>query len=696
MSTATHCPYCAFQCAILIEGMVAGDATVAGDPSFPVNRGRLCVKGFTSTELIQHPDRLLYPLVRNERGVLERASWADALAYTARALRAVQERHGPEAVGVFGSGALTNEKAYSLGKFARVVLRTPNIDYNGRYCMSSAAAASIRALGIDRGLPFPVEDMAGADVILLAGGNLAETMPPITQHLDAQRARGGRLILVDPRRSATASGATLHLAPIPGTDTALANGLLHILIRDQRIDRDFVQHRTEGFERVRATVGGYWPTRVERITGVGEAQLEEAARTLGEARSVMILTGRGPEQQSRGVANVLAYINLALALGAPGRPCSGYGCVTGQGNGQGGREHGQKADQLPGYRSITDPAAREHVAGVWGVPVDSLPGPGRSAYEMLSTLGDAGAVRALLVVGSNPVVSSPDADAIDRRFRRLDFLAVSDFFLSETATLADVVFPSAQWAEEEGTMTNLEGRVIRRRQAFSPPAEVRSDLEMLAGLAAAMGEGPRFPAATPAEVFEELRRASAGGPADYAGITYERMEREQGVFWPCPSEDHPGTPRLFADGFPTPTTRARFHPVRHEAPQEEPDAEFPLYLTTGRLLAHYQSGTQTRRVPRLVEMAPCPSAQVHPAVASTLGLRHGDQVVLRTRRASARFRLEVVATIREDTVFLPFHWGGAAGANRLTHPALDPVSRMPDFKVCAVRLENPSRAGAGS
>jgi assimilatory nitrate reductase catalytic subunit len=696
MITATHCPYCALQCATHIDGSGPSDATVAGDPSFPVNRGRLCVKGFTAPETLRHPDRLLHPLARNLRGELVRVSWEEAIARTASAIRATQGRFGRESVGVYGSGALTNEKAYALGKFARTVLRTPNIDYNGRYCMSSAAAASIRALGIDRGLPFPLEDLEGAEVILLAGGNLAETMPPITQFLEAQRARGGKLIVVDPRHSATAVMASTHLALTPGSDTALANGLLHILVRDQAIDRAYVESRTEGFDRVRATVGGYWPDRVERITGIPAATLEETAQLLARARSVIVLTGRGPEQQARGVENTLAYINLALALGAVGKPFSGYGCVTGQGNGQGGREHGQKADQLPGYRSLLDPDAREHVARVWGVSPDSLPGAGSSAYEMLSTMGEPSGVRALLVVGSNPVVSSPAADQIEERMRALDFLAVSDFFLSETADLADVVFPSAQWAEEEGTMTNLEGRVILRRRAFPPPAEVRTDLQMLAALSAELGEGERLKATCAREVFDELRRASAGGPADYSGITYERIDRENGVFWPCPDEAHPGTPRLFQDGFPTPSGRARFHAVRHQAPAEEPDAEYPLYLTTGRLLGHYQSGTQTRRVKRLVEMAPCPAAQLNPAVARRFGLHDGGQVVLSTRRASGRFRVQVVPSIREDTVFLPFHWGGSLGANRLTHPALDPVSRMPDFKVCAVRVEHPSTAGDGS
>lgn len=695
MAVATHCPYCAFQCAVEVHGDTAAGASLSGDEHFPVNRGRMCVKGYTAAELLTHPERLLTPLVRDAAGELRPASWEEALRAAAEGIAAAQSRHGRAAAGVYGSGSLTNEKAYALGRFARAVLGTPNIDYNGRYCMSSAAAASIRALGIDRGIPFPIEDLAGADLVLLAGGNLLETMPPIALHLEAQRANGGRLIVVDPRRTPTAAAADLHLAPTPGTDVALANGLLHLLIRDGGIDDAYIRERTEGFDRVRAAVGAYWPERVERLTGIPEFSLARAAEMLASARSVVVLTGRGPEQQARGVTNVLGYINLALALGMVGRRCAGYGCVTGQGNGQGGREHGQKADQLPGYSSLTDPIARARVGAVWGIDPEEIPGPGRSAFEMLSTLGEPDGVRALLVMGSNPVVSSPDADLIESRFRRLDFLVVSDFFLSETAALADVVFPSAQWAEEEGTMTNLEGRVIRRRRAFPPPSGVWTDLQILAGLAAALGRADRFPTAEPRELFEELRWASAGATADYAGITYERIEREGGVFWPCPSEMHPGTPRLFADGFPTPNGRARFHPVRYDAAAEGTDTEFPLLLTTGRLLAHYQSGTQTRRVDRLMGITSVPTAEISPAVARRLGVRSGEQVLVRTRRGSASFPVRIEAGIREDTVFLPFHWGGVQGANRLTNPALDPISRMPEFKVCAVRLERYSSNGEG-
>jgi assimilatory nitrate reductase catalytic subunit len=683
--TPTHCPYCALQCGMQLRRTPDG-LDVAGDPAFPVSRGALCVKGWSAASLLTHGDRLRTPLVRDPGGRLVPASWDDALDRAAAALRDTRARHGADATGVFGGGSLTNEKSYLLGKFARVALGTSNIDYNGRFCMSSAAAAGIKAFGLDRGLPFPLADIAGAGAILLAGSNIAETMPPVMQYLDRHRQGDGALIVVDPRCTPTARTATLHLQPAPGTDIALANGLLHILIRDNLIDEDYLRRRTNGFARVRAVAATYWPQRVERITGVPEAAIARAAHLLAAASSAMVLTSRGAEQHARGVDTTLAYINIALALGQVGKSCGGYGCITGQGNGQGGREHGQKADQLPGYRRIDDPEDRRHIAEVWGVTPASLPGRGKSAYELLSTLGQEDGVRALFLMGSNPVVSAPNAQLIESRLRALDTLIVCDFFLSETAALADVVLPSAQWAEESGTTTNLEGRVLLRRAACAPPAGVRTDIEILCGLADRLGAGAKFPFTSPRDVFDELRRASAGGPADYAGITYEKIEAQQGVFWPCPAEEHPGTPRLFGDRFPTPTGRARMHAVRHGAPAEDLDAEFPIYLTTGRTLAHYQSGTQTRRVPELMRLAPVPFAEMHPRLARRHRLADGDMVTLATRRGEARFTVRVTTTIREDTVFVPFHWSDSASANRLTNPALDPISRMPEFKVCAVRV----------
>ena len=684
-SSATHCPYCALQCGIHLTEGPAGIGVV-GNQKFPVNEGGLCVKGWSAASILDHPDRLRAPLIRRPSGRLEPATWEAALRHIASRFNDVQRRYGPDAVAVLGGGSLTNEKAYLLGKFARVALGTANIDYNGRFCMSSAAAAQSMAFGVDRGLPFPIADIAEADAILLVGSNVAETMPPIMRYFERQQERGGKLIVADPRRTPTAEWATCHLPLRPGSDAALANGLLHVLVRDGLVDQDYIRNRTEDFEEVRRVVAAYWPERVEKLTGVPERLLIDSARLLATAGRVMVLTARGPEQQAQGVNNTLAYINLALALGGVGKPASGFGTLTGQGNGQGGREHGQKADQLPGYRRIDDPAAREHVAAVWGVPASAIPAAGLSACRLLESIGIDNGVRAMFVMGSNLAVSAPDGIRVEARLRALDCLVVADFFLSETASLAEVVLPSAQWAEEDGTMTNLEGRVIRRCRAMDPPAGVKTDLDILCALAVALGKRQFFQFAGPRDVFDELRRASAGGPADYSGITYERLEAD-GVFWPCPSVDHPGTPRLFAETFPTRSGRARFHPVVHQTPADDRDADHPLYLTTGRLLAHYQSGTQTRRVAELQEAAGGAVVEMHPATARRHALTDGGGVALTTRRGTGTFMLRLTPAIREDTVFLPFHWGGEQSANRLTSAALDPTSEMPEFKVCAVRAD---------
>ncbi|MEU9160004.1 molybdopterin oxidoreductase family protein [Streptomyces sp. NPDC048424] len=683
-ATATHCPYCALQCGMnLRPGQGGSGVTVEERADFPVNRGALCGKGRTAPAVLSSRVRLTGPLVRTHAGRLEPATWEEALDAVAEGLARTGRAYGPDAVGVFGGGGLTNEKAYALGKFARVALRTSQIDYNGRFCMSSAAAAHQRAFGLDRGLPFPLEDIPRTGCVILVGSNLAETMPPALRYLTELKAAGGTLIVIDPRRTRTADQADLHLAPRPGTDLALALGLLHLVVAQGRTDEEFIAARTTGWEEARAAAMAHWPELVERITGVPVPKLREAVALFCAPENAMVLTARGPEQQSKGTDTVGAWINLCLATGRAGRPLSGYGCLTGQGNGQGGREHGQKADQLPGYRKLTDPAARAHVAEVWGVDPDDLPGPGRSAYELLDALGTD--VRALLLMGSNPVVSAPRAAHIEDRIRSLDFLAVADVVLSETAALADVVLPVTQWAEETGTTTNLEGRVLLRRRALTPPPGVRSDLDVLHGLAARMGIEKGFPTA-PEEVFEELRRASAGGPADYSGITYARIEAEQGVFWPCP-EGSAGTERLFLDRFATDDGRARFVPVSHRDADEVPDAEYPVLLTTGRVVAQYQSGAQTRRVDELNAAAPGPFVELHPRLAARIGAVDGSPLAVTSRRGRAVAPARITDTIRADTVFMPFHWPGEGRANTLTNPALDPVSRMPEFKVCAVRVE---------
>ncbi|MFE9177695.1 molybdopterin oxidoreductase family protein [Streptomyces sp. NPDC007126] len=691
-TTPTHCPYCALQCGMNLTPVEGGTVEVSDRADFPVNRGALCGKGRTAAAVLAPGARLTSPLVRSGDGALVPAGWDEALDRIARNLERTRARYGADALGVFGGGGLTNEKAYALGKFARVVLGTSQIDYNGRFCMSSAAAAGTRAFGLDRGLPFPLEDIPRTGCVILVGSNPAETMPPSLRYFTELRENGGTLIVVDPRRTKTAEQADLHLAPRPGTDLALALGMLHLVVAEGRVDEAYVEERTSGWEEARAAAMAHWPEHVERITGVSVPELREAVRLFCAPEAAMVLTARGPEQQAKGTDTVGAWINLCLATGRAGRPRSGYGCLTGQGNGQGGREHGQKADQLPGYRKLTDPAARRHVAEVWGVDPDSLPGPGRSAYELLDALGTD--IRSLLVMGSNPVVSAPRAAHVEGRLRSLDFLAVCDVVLSETAELADVVLPVTQWAEETGTTTNLEGRVLLRRRAISPPEGVRGDLEVLHALAGRLGVEKGFPV-DPEEVFEELRRASAGGPADYSGIDYRRLARENGVFWPCPAPPadgtgaapHPGTPRLFLDRFATDDGRARFAPVAHRPSAEEPDDAYPVLLTTGRVVAQYQSGAQTRRVAELNAAAPGPFVELHPRLAARLGAAEGDPLAVVSRRGRAVAPARITTAIRPDTVFMPFHWPGEGRANTLTNPALDPASRMPEFKVCAVRVE---------
>jgi assimilatory nitrate reductase catalytic subunit len=658
---------------------------IRADPEFPVNRGQMCIKGFTSAALLDHPARVRSPLLRTRGGKLAPVSWETALDFVATRLIGLRERYGSETLAAFGSGALTNEKAYLLGKFVRLVLRSPNIDYNGRYCMASAAAGQNRAFGIDRGLPFPVSDIAETQTLLLWGSNCAETMPPIMQWVFEQKNRGGKLIVVDPRHTDTARAASLHLQLTPGSDLALANGLLHLAIEEKLIDAEYIEARTEGFDALRRSVLTSHPAYVERLTGVPIEQQRSAVRMLAGATSSMILSGRGPEQQSKGTDTVLGLINLMLALGKVGKPASGYGCLTGQGNGQGGREHGQKADQLPGYRLIENAEHRAEVARVWGIDPSELPWKGKSAYELLDSLGPEGGIRALLVFGSNVAVASPNASNIIQKLQALDLLVVCDAFENETSASAHVVLPTAQWAEEEGTMTNLEGRVILRQRVQRPPPGVRTDIEVLGALAARLGRPQGFQFESPREVFDELRRATAGAKADYSGLTYEKLREHNGVFWPCPSVDHPGTPRLFADRFAHPTGRARFHAVPYRPAAELPDADYPFYFTTGRYKEHYNSGAQTRQVSALVDAKPEPRLQIHPHLAARLGVSDGEMLRVESRRGAVRFSVIVSHDIRPDTLFAPFHWGGRQAANLLTIPALDPQSRMPEFKVCAVR-----------
>jgi assimilatory nitrate reductase catalytic subunit len=681
----THCSFCGMQCGIQLK--VAGEKVVGFEPweEFPFNHGMLCPKGVKRYLQGDHPDRLLSCLRRTDAG-FEPMAYPDAVAETARRLTAIREKYGPDAIAVYGGASMVTEKAYVLGKFARIALGTRHIDYNGRLCMVSAGTAYKLTFGVDRATnPWP--DLAQADVILVAGSNTAECAPITTYYLWQCRERGGRIIVVDPRMTPISRNADLYLPVRPGTDLALFLGMLHVIVREGLVRRDFVDARTIGFEAVEASVAEWTPERAAEITGVRPTDIETAARWIGGTDRAMGLHARGIEHQSKGVENCLAMLNLFLATGNIGREGAGCMMITGQGNGQGGREHGQKCDQLPGMRSITDPEARRYIASVWGVPEESLPGPGLSAVEIMEAI-HRGEIKALLSMCFNPLVSLPDAGFTREALSKLEFFGIIDFFLCETAHHADIVFAGSLQEEDEGIICSAEGRVQKINKAVDPPGDARSDALIICDLARALGRGEFFdyPQGT-RDIYEELRVASRGGLADYYGITWERIEAEMGVFWPCPSLDHPGTPRLFADGrFSHPDGKAHMQVTAWREPGDPLDEHYPVLLTTGRVVSQYLSGTQTRRIGPLVDPYPEPKLEIHPTLAAAHGIADGDWVEVTTRRASMIIQAMVVRTIRPDTVFIPYHWPGQRSANRLTHRTIDPRSKIPEFKVSACRI----------
>jgi assimilatory nitrate reductase catalytic subunit len=686
---ATHCCFCGQQCGINLK--VKNNKVVGFEPreDFPFNRGKLCPKGVKRYMQNEHPDRLLYPLKRTDTGFV-RVSWDEALNTTVSEIQRIQKQYGKDSFAMLSGVSLSNEKSYLVGKFARVALQTANLDYNGRLCMVSAGAGNKKAFGIDRAAN-SWDDIPLADVILVTGANVAECAPITTDYIWRARDRGAKLIMVDPRVTPLARTADLHIPVRPGGDQALMNGILHVVIERGWIDREFIEKYTTGFEEVAAAVKKYTPEYAGELAGVDPTLIVRAAEMWGPARTSFLLHARGIEHHTTGVDNVLSCINLVLATGRIGRPGCGYGTITGQGNGQGGREHGHKCDQLPGNRDIENPEHRKYIAEVWGILESELPHKGNTAEEIIQLM-HAGEIKGLLSICFNPVVSLPDASFTKEAFNRLEHYSVIEFFMSETARHADIILPGSLHEEDEGTSTSAEGRVIRIRKAVDPPGEARVDWHILLDIAKRLGRGQYFSYQSAEDIFNDLRVASKGGTADYYGITYEKIEQNMGVFWPCPSLDHPGTPRLFEDRkFYTPDGKAHFNVVEYRPPAEETDAEYPIVLTSGRVVSQYLSGTQTRRIGGLVNQYPEPLVEMHPKLAEQLGVQSNDLVTVETRRGQVTLHANVVTTIREDTIFIPYHWADEQSANLLTIRALDPVSKIPEFKVCACRVRKAAR-----
>ncbi len=697
-SVNTHCCFCGQQCGITL--LAKNNEVIGFEPwmEFPFNQGKLCPKGIKRYLQGSHPDRLTCAYERDASapGGFRPMGYEAAIMRVASEIDRLQTQHGPQAVGCLSGASLTTEKTYLMGKFARMCLKTPYIDYNGRLCMVSAGAANKKSFGIDRAAN-PHSDILKADVVWISGANVAECAPITTDYVWQARERGAKIIVVDPRLTPIARTCDLFLPVKPGRDVALFNGILHLMIKNGWVDHDFIQNHTIGFDAVAQSVQAWTPDKTARITGISERAIQQAAEWWGTAKSSFLMHARGIEHHSHGVQNCLGAINIVLASGRIGREGCGYATITGQANGQGGREHGQKCDQLPGWRDISNPAHRAHVAGIWGMNEADLPGPGVDCYEMFRKI-DKGEIKGLLSICFNPLVSLPDNNFIRRMLEKLDFYVAIDFFLSETAHYANIVLPGSLQEEDEGVVTTTEGRVIKINKVVDSPGDARQDWRIIQDIAQALKRDKGFTFTSPREIFDELRRASKGGVADYSGITYEKIERQFGVCWPCPSEEHTGTPRLFEKGswnsvaqgagpFYFPDGKAHFNVANYTPPAEVTDADFPLILTTGRVVSHFLSGEQTRRIAPLVDHCPEPFIELHPQLAEKLGIKEGDWATAESRRGTCTLRARVVESIRPDTIFVPYHWAGRKSINQLTISAQDPISKIPEYKVCAARLK---------
>ncbi len=701
----THCCFCGQQCGMQLK--VRDNKVIGVEPwyDFPFNRGMMCPKGIKRYLQQNHPDRLIhaYEKAPSSTSGFRKLSYEAAVSRVADEINRIQAQYGNNAFGLLSGASLTTEKTYLMGKFAHMTLRTSNIDYNGRLCMVSAGAGNKKAFGIDRAAN-PWSDVLGAEVIIVAGANIAECAPITTNYVWQAREKGAKVIVIDPRITPLARTCDLFLPVKPGRDTALFNGILHLMIENDWLDHDFIREHTLGFESAAAEVRAWTPKYTAEVTGIAERSIRQAAEWWGQAKSSFLMHARGIEHHSNGVKNVLSTINIVLASGRIGRENCGYATITGQANGQGGREHGQKCDQLPGGRDLGNERDRAYIAGVWGMNPEDLPQPGVDAYEIMRK-ADSGEIKGLLSICFNPVVSLPDNNFVRRALEKLEFFAAIDFFMSETSRYADVVLPGSLQEEDEGTVTQLEGRVIRINKAVDCPGDARQDWRIIQDIARKMGREKGVTFESPRAMFEELRIASKGGVNDYSGITYEAVESNYGVFWPCPSEvpvgvsppGPQGTPRLFEPGSWNPIAcgagpfyfadgKARFNATPYIGPAEDVDEEYPIILTTGRVVSHFLSGNQTRRIGPLVDHYPEPRLELHPRLAQKLGINHGDWVLIESRRGNCTLRAAVVTTIRPDTVFIPYHWGGRKSANQLTVSAQDPISKIPEYKVCAVRV----------
>jgi formate dehydrogenase alpha subunit len=670
----TTCPFCGTGCNFYLQVEEGKIVDVVPCKNHPISEGELCILGRNAHGFVQKPDRLTKPLIRKDNDFIE-VSWAEAYNEIAERLTKIKEKSGPDALAVLSSAKCTNEENYLIMKFTRGVLGTNNLDHCARLCHASTVTGLAASFGAGA-MTNSITEIDDTDCILVIGSNTTGQHPLIASRIIRAKAKGAKLIVIDPRKIPLTEYADLFVQVKPGTNVALINGMIHILIEKGLIDEDFIRERTEGFEELKEKVKEYPPEKVTEITGISKEVLEEATILYGKAEKAMILYAMGITQHTTGTDNVKSIANLAMVTGNIGRPSTGVNPLRGQNNVQGACDMGALPNVLTGYRPIADPEARSPFQKKWDLSLSSS--PGLTIVEMMES-AKAGSLKGMMVIGENPMMSDPDIKHVKEALEALDLLVVQDIFLTETAKLAHVILPAASFAEKEGTFTNTDRRVQRVRKAIDPIGQSKPDWQIISELARKMG-ATGFDFSSPEEIMKEISSLTTS----YAGISYERLDRGEVLPWPCADENHPGTPFLHKEGFPR--GKGRFFALDYIPPGEVPDNEYPYILSTGRIPFHFHGGSMTRRIEILNQEAPTGYMDIHLEDANKLGIKGGEPVKVSSRRGEISIKARISTEVTPGIVFIPFHFSECA-VNILTDRKFDPMAKIPGFKVCAVNIE---------
>jgi formate dehydrogenase major subunit len=674
----TTCPYCGTGCGF---NLVVKDGKAVGVAPWhrnPVNDGKLCPKGNYAYEFIHSEDRLTKPLIKKGDKFVE-ASWDEAYDLIVKSFK----KYKPEEMACLSSARVSNEENYLMQKFARAVLKTPNVDHCARLCHASTVVGLAGTFG-SGAMTQSIADIAQAETILIIGSNTFEQHPLIGRRVMQAKAKGAKLMYADPRLTATGKQADLYLPFYSGTDVALFNCMMQQIIKNGWENKEFIEKRTKDFDKLKAVVmkPDYSLENVAKITGVPAKDIATAAEWIGKSKANSILYSMGITQHTTGVDNVKSVANIQMLTGNLGRPGTGVCALRGQNNVQGACDMGALPNVYSGYQAVIVPDNRKKMTDAWGTEIAEGK-VGLTVTDLVNTLADKpGTVKCAYIMGENPMLSDPDLHHVEKGMKNLEFLVVQDIFLTETAEFANVVLPAACFAEKDGTQTSTERRVQRWRKAVNPPGEAKADWQIISELAGKMGFAKQFPYKSAEEVFVEVAKVTPS----YGGMNYARLDKPEALHWPCPTADHPGTPILHKEKFAHPDGLGVLTPIEWKPPAEVPDKEYPLILTTGRCIWQWHTGTMTRRSENLEREVPTGWVEINPEDAAALGVADGEMVKAKTRRGEIEIGAKVTENIRKGEVFIPFHYVECA-ANILTNNALDPVAKIPEFKACAIRIE---------